>query len=204
METDGIESAVDLGTWLGRRQAFAAVAGRCSAADAECLRTIREKKLYRACGLNWEEFCRQRAGISRSLADQMVRQLEEFGPAYFHLAAITRITPENFRLIAPAVTEQGVQHGNELIVFSAENAVRLATAIEELRARAESQPKASEPVATDPGRRVRRIVKALEAAFVELENLSGLDMDLIQRRSLSASIEQGLKRLGRISCMIPR
>ena len=77
MENDGMESAVDLGTWLGRRQAFAAVAGRCSAADAECLRTIREKKLYRACGLNWEEFCRQRAGISRSLADQMVRQLVE-------------------------------------------------------------------------------------------------------------------------------
>jgi hypothetical protein len=37
MENDGMESAVDLGTWLGRRQAFAAVAGRCSAADAECL-----------------------------------------------------------------------------------------------------------------------------------------------------------------------
>ena len=204
METNKMEDAVDLGTWLGRRQAFAAVAGRCSAADAECLRTIREKKLYRACGLNWEEFCRQRAGISRSLADQMVRQLEEFGPAYFHLAAITRITPENFRLIAPSVTEQGVQHGSELIVFSAENAVRLASAIEELRARAESEPKTSAPTPEDPARRVRRIGKALEAAFAELENLSGLDMDLLQRRSLHASIEQGLKRLGRISCMIPR
>ena len=204
MATNKMEDALDLGTWLGRRQAFAAVTGRCSAADAECLRTIREKKLYRCCGLNWEEFCRQRAGISRSLADQMVRQLEEFGPAYFHLAAITRITPENFRLIAPSVTEQGVQHGSELIVFSAENAVRIASAVEDLRARAESQPKISEPVAEDPARRVRRIAKALEAAFAELENLSRLDMDLIQRGSLNASIEQGLKRLARISCMIPR
>jgi hypothetical protein len=99
------------------------------------LRTWLATPAINACGLNWEEFCRQRAGISKSLADQMVRQLDEFGPAYFHLAAITRITPENFRLIAPSVTEQGVQHGSELVVFSAENATRLASAIEELRAR---------------------------------------------------------------------
>ena len=59
-------------------------------------------------------------------------------------------------------------------------------------------------MADDAERRVRRVAKALEAAFAELENLSGLDMDLLQRRSLHASIEQGLKRLGRISCMIPR
>lgn len=36
--------AFDLGTWLGRKQGFAALAGRCSAADAECLRTIRQKR----------------------------------------------------------------------------------------------------------------------------------------------------------------
>jgi len=204
MKNDGMESAIDLGTWLGRRQAFAAVAGRCSAADAECLRNIRERKLFRACGLTWEEFCRQRAGISRSGADQIVRQLEEFGPAYFHLLAVTRITPDSFRLIAPSVTEQGVLYGGELIAFSAENAVRLATAIDELRACAEPQPPSPAPVAEDPQRRLRRVAKVLEAALVELENASGLEMDLSQRQNLRASIEQGVKRLGRISCMIPR
>ncbi|HUI80868.1 MAG TPA: hypothetical protein VLY24_23240 [Bryobacteraceae bacterium] len=37
--------AFDLGTWLGRKQAFGLMAGKCSAADAECLRNIREQKL---------------------------------------------------------------------------------------------------------------------------------------------------------------
>jgi hypothetical protein len=204
METNGMDDAVDLGTWLGRRQAFAVVAGRCSAADAECLRTIREKKLYRACGLTWEEFCRQKAGISRSGADQIIRQLEELGPAYFHLSSVTRITPESFRLIAPAVSEQGVEYGGELIPFSAENTSRLTAAIDDLRTRAEPPAKESAPVAEDPERRVRRARKVLEAAFAELESVAVLEMNLIQRQSLRASVEHGQKRLGRINCMIPR
>ena len=42
-----IDEAFDIGTWVGRKQAFALVAGRCSAADAEILIEIREKKLFR-------------------------------------------------------------------------------------------------------------------------------------------------------------
>jgi hypothetical protein len=50
---------LDLGTWLGRKQAFGLMAGKCSAADAECLRNIRENKLYRCLQLNWDNFCRE-------------------------------------------------------------------------------------------------------------------------------------------------
>jgi hypothetical protein len=44
--TKAVEEACDfeLGMMLGTRKAFASVAGRCSAADAECLRRLREKK----------------------------------------------------------------------------------------------------------------------------------------------------------------
>jgi hypothetical protein len=46
MEQQGtIDEAFDVGAWVGRRQAFALVAGSCSAADAEILFEIREKKL---------------------------------------------------------------------------------------------------------------------------------------------------------------
>ena len=41
----------ELGQWLGRHQALAWVANRCSAADAHALRQIREQKLYRALDL---------------------------------------------------------------------------------------------------------------------------------------------------------
>jgi len=42
------DEVYQLGAWMGRKQAFASLAGRCSAADAECLRQIREHKRYRA------------------------------------------------------------------------------------------------------------------------------------------------------------
>jgi hypothetical protein len=36
------DEVYQLGAWMGRKQAFASLAGRCSAADAECLRQARE------------------------------------------------------------------------------------------------------------------------------------------------------------------
>jgi len=55
MSDQKLEIGMDLGTWLGRRQAFSIVAGRCSAADAQCLRELRESKRYKGLGLTWEQ-----------------------------------------------------------------------------------------------------------------------------------------------------
>ena len=73
------DEAFDLGTWVGRKQAFALVAGRCSAADAEILFEIREKKLFQIMDPNWEEFCANRLGFTRGYADRMIRQFKELG-----------------------------------------------------------------------------------------------------------------------------
>ena len=59
----------DLGTWLGRWQALGFVAGRCSAADVDCLREIRERKLYRSRARTWAIFCSRDLGLSRAQAD---------------------------------------------------------------------------------------------------------------------------------------
>ena len=75
MEQNNTEDMFDLGAWLGRKQAFTLLAGRCSAADAECIRQMRNKRAYRAVGLNWDRFCRERLGISRSNADSIVRHV---------------------------------------------------------------------------------------------------------------------------------
>jgi DNA-binding SARP family transcriptional activator len=71
MEQNNTEDMFDLGAWLGRKQAFTLIAGRCSAATVVCLRKIREGKRYRALGLTWEQFCRQRAerSLRSALAD---------------------------------------------------------------------------------------------------------------------------------------
>lgn len=93
----------DVGTWVGRRQAFAALAGSCSAADAECLRQVRDQKKYRALGMTWDEFCRKRAGVDRKSAEKIIRRLEKFGPQYLTLAQVTGVNPEEYRRIAGSI-----------------------------------------------------------------------------------------------------
>jgi hypothetical protein len=124
---------IELGTWLGRRQAFALVAGRCSAADAECVRRLREERQYRALGVSWEQFCKQHLGISRRWADVVIAQLKEFGPQYFVLAQATGIRPDEYRRIRGAVRGNALLLAGEEIPIDADNAPRLAAAVEELR-----------------------------------------------------------------------
>jgi hypothetical protein len=128
-----IDKAHQLGLWLGRKQAFAALAGRCSAADAECLRQIREQRQYRALGLNWSEFCKQRVGLTHVSVDKLIRRLEEFGPQYFILAQATGIGPNEYRRIRGAVRGNALLCAGEEIPIDAENAPRLGAAVEKLR-----------------------------------------------------------------------
>jgi hypothetical protein len=41
----------ELGKWIGRTEAFLLVANRCSAAQAECLRNLKESESYKMLGL---------------------------------------------------------------------------------------------------------------------------------------------------------
>ena len=199
-----MDDVFDLGTWLGRKQAFAAVAGRCSAADAECLCAIRQKKLYRARGVTWQQFCTQYAGVSRALADDLIRRLEEFGPAYFHLAGVAKITPQAFRLIAPAVSEEGVQLGEEKIAFTPENAARIAAAVEELRTRAERQPKEEAATGEHQARSLARARKTLAETLAEVERVSTFEMDLIERQAMRAALEAAVRKLEQLMLVVPR
>jgi hypothetical protein len=79
------QKQVDLGSWIGLQQAFAVVAGSCSAARAQCLRQVRDSKMLDDLGFTWEEFCNEYVGISRQQADGLIRQHSEFGDAYFRL-----------------------------------------------------------------------------------------------------------------------
>src|SRR5262249_13199135 len=57
LQTDVLRRMVELGNWMGRREAFGLMAGRCSAADAECLRRMRDDRSYRDLNCSWEDFC---------------------------------------------------------------------------------------------------------------------------------------------------
>lgn len=101
-KSDGLFE-LELGVWLGHRQMRAALAGGRLAADAECLRHAHDHKTYRALGLTWEEFCKQRFGLTRPTANRMIRRLEEFGRQGFRPPQATGITDEEYLRIVDAV-----------------------------------------------------------------------------------------------------
>ncbi len=190
------DSAFELGTQLGRRQAFTMVAGRCSAAEAQCLQNIREKKQFLALGMNWGTFCKEQAGISRSQADKLIRQLEEFGPGFFTLAAVTGITAAEYRGVSSAVTEQGLLHAGEAIAIVPENASRLTAAIEQMRQQADP-PESADPLPSPVERSFVRFEKMLKGAFAELDRLQSTTLNMGDRLRLQSELGSGIDKLRR-------
>ena len=192
------DAAYQLGAWMGRKQAFASLAGRCSAADAECLRQIRHGKHYRALKLNWEQFCKQEVGVSYITVDKIIRRLEEFGPAYFILTQATGITENEYRRISSAVHEKNLLCAGEEIAITAENAPRLAAAVEALKQQARPALLASGSAKTVPkdfARTIDKVERTLAAVVAEIERLHNLPLDRQQRERLQRIVLTQLNRL---------
>jgi hypothetical protein len=188
---------LDLGILMGKREAFSTLAGRCGAAQAESLRRIRESQVYRELAANWDGFCTGVLKTSRRSVDRMIGWLEEFGPVFFELAQMTGITADEYRAIAPAVREDGIHLGTEVIALLPENAETVAEAV----LRLQKEAVAARP-AKGPGERIadlqaqgqrladnaRRIAKSagktergsLRAAVSQLKNLlARVEMEML-------------------------
>ena len=126
---------LEVGTWIGRHQAFGLIASKCSAADAACLREIRDNKHYRVLGLTWDEFCSRHAGVDHRTADRIVERLEEFGEAYFNLSQLMPIQPSGYRELASSVTGNTIELDGRKIPITPENAPHIIEAVRELRSR---------------------------------------------------------------------
>ena len=125
---------VNAGAWIGRQQAFALIGSKCSAAQAQCLREIRESHAYEKLGVTWDEFCPRYAAISRSKADDLIRRLDEFGQDYFRICEVARISPEAYRQIADLVHGETVELDGQAVPLIPENAPRIRLGIRNLRA----------------------------------------------------------------------
>lgn len=193
MQNQKRDAVLDLGTWMGRKQAFASLAGGCSAADAECLRQLRDQKKYRELGLSWAQFCKQRIGMTQPTADKIIRQLEEFGPQYFRLAQATGITVNEYRRIAGSVGDKGLTHAGELIPITVDDAPRLIAAVEELRLQSEPAGRKREDQNQD--RAVDKAERMLRAAVDEIERLEKLPLDAERQVDLSARVAGQARRL---------
>ena len=107
------QTRLAVGTWIGREQAFNAIAHHCSAARVACLKQVRDTEGYKHLDLTWEQFCTEHAGISRVQADRLIQQLNEFGAPYFQLSDIVPVSPAVYREIAPAISDGAIEYLGE-------------------------------------------------------------------------------------------
>jgi hypothetical protein len=170
-------AGVALGRWLGRRDAFAAVAGRCTAAEAQSLQQIRESRAYKEVAPNWEEFCARHVGVGRRQADRIIRLLDEFGPAYFHVAQMAHVTPDEYRAIAPHVGEDGVRVDGTVIALLPENSEKVSCAVSELVKR----QKPAAPSGPPQRLAVETVLKKFEALRMAV---AGMELPDERERSL--------------------
>ena len=125
---------VDFGSKIGRQQAFAVIANRCTASQARALKGMKESREFEKLGLTWEQFCITYAGLSRSQADRIVEQLDELGEIFYHIRELAPMSPETFRNIADKVDGETIEIDGIKVPLTPENAPRIRTAINELRA----------------------------------------------------------------------
>jgi hypothetical protein len=187
-------SPLELGTWIGKSQAFGAIAKSCTGAEAACLKQIRDQRSYESLGLTWEQFCPQHIGISRLSADRLIGRLEEFGEPYFQLAGITRISAESFRLLAPAVTEEGIEVDGAVIPITAENANRIRAAVQTLRERLLKAEEAT------PAPAISMLVARMDAWYEEVSRMAGRPLlDAGDKTALQGLVQYSLDKLRRLA-----
>jgi orotidine-5'-phosphate decarboxylase len=170
-------AGIELGQWMGRREAFGLVAGRCSAADVESLRRIREDKMYRELDCSWAEFCAHHLHVARRSVDRAIGYLQEFGPAFFHVTQLAHIGPKEYRAIAQHVSERGVDVDGNVVALLPENGQKVAAAVTELLKRL--QPQCRRPPALSFDAALKRCTEAaemLEALPARLETRQKLDL----------------------------
>lgn len=187
------QQGVELGKWLGRREAFSLIAGRCSAAEVESLRRIREGNLYQRLGCSWEEFCSQQLHVTSRTVDRDIAYLRRFGPAFFTLRQLTRVSVREYAAIADRISEEGVNLDGNVVALLPENTEALAGAVKTLIERHEPpQPAAASPEFDGVLQRFRSTAQGLRSFAGSLDHsqlqvLAGELADL-----LAAAADRGI------------
>ncbi len=191
--SDADAELLDLGAALGQSHAFGLVAGRCSAAQAQTLRQLREEKKYKRCAEDWREFCSQYLNISGAQADKIIALLDKFGPGYFELAQLTRISPQTYEIVAPAVKDGALHFEGEAIQLDSENARKVAAAVAQLRRQAAAKPPAIRSSSAD---RLADIDRRFSALMKEIQEiLKNSDKNWVQFSAILDRMSSTLRRI---------
>ena len=158
----------ELGEMIGLRKAVGSVAGRCSAAAAASIKRMRDQKLFKSRAETWEQFCPKHLGMTSVHANRLIRYLDEFGPEFFHISQLMRISPQEYRALRPAVKDGALVRNGEAIALVPENAEKVTEAIQAWReeARTASVPRWKYPVDSLPSLEKRGLKLAQEFADI--------------------------------------
>ena len=210
-QPDSDAALLELGIVLGQSLAFGLMAGRCSAAQAQALRRLREERLYKRCTETWLEFCPKYLNISRTEADRTIKLLEEFGPTYFELSQLTRVSPETYRAIAPAIEDGALHFNGEVIPLNAGNSRKVAAAVAEMRS---ALPKKSPEERSlmrqidqiceeaNLGERLFKVEKCAMAVITEFEKIAGNESLGASRMFLENAVARVCAELNRLAVEI--
>ena len=177
------ELSLCLDRWMGRREAFGLVAGRCAAADIETLRQIREQKLYKPKRHSWAECCLLDLHVARRSADREIGYLEEFGPEFFHVRQMAHITAKEYRSIASHITPEGVRLNGTTVPLLPENSQQVTAAVTELLKQIEAKAPKRAPVSFDAALKRCQAVTEMLSAIPE-------PLDVHQRMDLANAIAE--------------
>ncbi|HXB73335.1 MAG TPA: hypothetical protein VNY05_34170 [Candidatus Acidoferrales bacterium] len=166
-----------LGRWMGRREAFGLVAGRCAAADIETLRQIREQKLYKQKRPSWAACCTLDLHVARRSVDREIGYLEEFGPEFFHIRQMAHIAAKEYRSIASHITPEGVHLNGTTVPLLPENSQSVTAAVTELLKQIEPKEPKHAPVSFDAAlKRCQTVTGMLEALLEPLDVNQRMDL----------------------------
>jgi len=186
---------LDLGVVLGENLAFSLMAGRCSAAQAATLKRIREEKNYQKLVPHWRDFCPKYLKMSRAQADKIIGLLDEFGPGYFELAQLTRISPQTYRAIEPSIEDGALHCNGEVIELDPENSQRVAAAVAELRRALPPRP-APELTIDERLAALERRSNALLEEFAALDQAGRAAGNWPRYRAMLAKVSEALAQFG--------
>jgi len=208
-----VTQTLEFGAWLGRGQAFAMVANLSLAAQAECLRNIRDSASYQSVCRTWEQFCTQFLGTSRRHVDQLIHNLEEFGAAYFRLSQIVKISPEAYRQLNPRIEGEEIEIAGEMFALTPENAGSIRRAFQGMRAallKADTQiaTQAATLAATqaqppaEPS--LRNLTSRLDVCLEEISRLADRPLEPSEETDLRGLFKHVSHRINQISRSIRR
>jgi hypothetical protein len=193
IERSGDPAGFDLGRMAGRREALAAVSGKCSAAEALTFRRIRDGKEYKALKLSWDECC-TKLGANRRQVDRILKLLDELGPQYFEVARLTHVTVDEYRAIAPNISAEGVNLNGAVIALLPENREQVSAAVAELVEREKPAAVEKAPLSLDAiVKRCDALTAAIERMTAEAQEVGVMRLTIAISRLRRAASEKGAR-----------